>query len=599
MNNADAEVIIKCSMDTKNFDSDIKNINNRLEELRKKAEEPYEVDGVTITGGWNLSEEEQREYDELAGKLQEIEAQQLGLREIQKQITKEVKEQNNSVQQQNNAIQEVNKAEDERKAKIYVLSTELEEMVRNYKAMQKQDIISAQDVKDAEELKQNIIKTKKEIEKLSKSKLEIRGITDTGKGIEEIGKAMSRNIKKVGKWALAVFGIRTAYNAIRGAMSTISSQDEQLATDIDYMKNALAYSLEPIVRGIVNLIKQLMTYVAYLIKAWTGKNIFENANKSLQNTNKQAKQLSKTLAGFDEMDILSDTSGATGGGTATPSFDLTSPEDIQPPSWLVFIKDNGTEIAGIILGIVTALKLLELGFGGIKSLGIGLILAGVVIAIKGILDFIKEPSWQNFLTILEGISLVVAGIAVLMGGWVVAIVAVGVAIVTAVIKNWDRVKSILGKVGSWIYDYVIAPVGKFFSGLWDGIIKGFKGFINIIISGINLLIKGLNLLSFDIPSWIPIIGGKKWGFNAPEIPKLAKGGIISRPGPGVAIGGEGGMGSREGVIPLTDSQQMALLGEAIGRYITINANITNTMNGRVISRELQKIQNSSDFAYNS
>ena len=37
-----------------------------------------------------------------------------------------------------------------------------------------------------------------------------------------------------------------------------------------------------------------------------------------------------------------------------------------------------------------------------------------------------------------------------------------------------------------------------------------------------------------------------------------------------AIAGESG---REGVIPLTDSQQMALLGEAIGKYININATI--------------------------
>lgn len=44
---------------------------------------------------------------------------------------------------------------------------------------------------------------------------------------------------------------------------------------------------------------------------------------------------------------------------------------------------------------------------------------------------------------------------------------------------------------------------------------------------------------------------------------------------------------------------METLGEAIGRYITINANITNTMNGRVISRQLLKIQNDSNFAYNS
>ena len=66
-------------------------------------------------------------------------------------------------------------------------------------------------------------------------------------------------------------------------------------------------------------------------------------------------------------------------------------------------------------------------------------------------------------------------------------------------------------------------------------------------------------------------------------------------GGGTAIGGEAG---REGVIPLTDSQAMETLGEAIGRYITINANITNNMNGRVISRQLQQIRNDREFAYN-
>ena len=65
---------------------------------------------------------------------------------------------------------------------------------------------------------------------------------------------------------------------------------------------------------------------------------------------------------------------------------------------------------------------------------------------------------------------------------------------------------------------------------------------------------------------------------------------------GGAIGGEAGA---EGVLPLTDSQAMEALGEAIGRYITINANITNTRNGRVLSRKLQQIMANQDFAYNS
>ena len=65
---------------------------------------------------------------------------------------------------------------------------------------------------------------------------------------------------------------------------------------------------------------------------------------------------------------------------------------------------------------------------------------------------------------------------------------------------------------------------------------------------------------------------------------------------GGAIAGESG---REGVLPLTDTNAMQILGQEIGKWITINANITNTMNGRVISRRLQQIQSDRDFAYNT
>ena len=95
------------------------------------------------------------------------------------------------------------------------------------------------------------------------------------------------------------------------------------------------------------------------------------------------------------------------------------------------------------------------------------------------------------------------------------------------------------------------------------------------------------------------------GVNVPRIPtmklpRLATGGIINMPNRGVMLGGAiAGESGAEGVIPLTDSQAMETLGEAIGRYITINANIVNSMNGRIISKELQRIKGQQDFAYNS
>lgn len=83
------------------------------------------------------------------------------------------------------------------------------------------------------------------------------------------------------------------------------------------------------------------------------------------------------------------------------------------------------------------------------------------------------------------------------------------------------------------------------------------------------------------------------------MPRLAVGGIINQPGRGIpyhgAVIGERGA---EAVVPLTDSQQMELLGQTIGRYITINANIPVNMNGRTISRELKQVISEQEFAFN-
>ena len=159
---------------------------------------------------------------------------------------------------------------------------------------------------------------------------------------------------------------------------------------------------------------------------------------------------------------------------------------------------------------------------------------------------------------------------------------------------WVGIKSIFSSVSSWVNKNIITPVKNAVSGLWNGI----KSVLNTMISGLNTLIKGINKIKFDVPDWVPKIGGQKWGFNIKEIPKLARGGIVNNPGPGVMMGSYiAGEKGAEAVIPL-DDYTLDRLGMAFARHTTINASITNTMNGRVISKELQKINAENDFAYN-
>lgn len=167
-----------------------------------------------------------------------------------------------------------------------------------------------------------------------------------------------------------------------------------------------------------------------------------------------------------------------------------------------------------------------------------------------------------------------------------------------------------------IFDGIIKLVKGVFTGdwktAWEGIKQITKGVfdslwaiakwpLNMIISGLNTLIRGANRIKFDVPDWVPGIGGKQFGFNIPQIPKLAKGTILNAPGRGVPVAGGralAGETGREAYLPLSDTQLLEELGSTIGKYITINANITNTMNGRVISRQLQQIRNDREFAYN-
>ena len=199
-------------------------------------------------------------------------------------------------------------------------------------------------------------------------------------------------------------------------------------------------------------------------------------------------------------------------------------------------------------------------------------------------------------------------------------------------------------IGEFIENKVVVPIGNFFKGLWDGIKSGvnstinwiktsftnvvnffkniigtivnlfkiigttvgnvigiaFKAVINSVLGAIesmlNFPIKGINKL-LDLVNSIPGVNLKT--LSTFKFPRLAKGGIINMPGRGVDYYGANiGERGREGIVPLDNEASLRLIGETMAKYITINASITNTMNGRVISRELQKVQNESSFAFN-
>jgi len=65
--------------------------------------------------------------------------------------------------------------------------------------------------------------------------------------------------------------------------------------------------------------------------------------------------------------------------------------------------------------------------------------------------------------------------------------------------------------GAW--EKIWGGIAKVFGGIWNGMIDIVQNVVNAIIGAINAVIRALKTISIEIPKWVPIFGGQKWGFD--------------------------------------------------------------------------------------
>ena len=149
--------------------------------------------------------------------------------------------------------------------------------------------------------------------------------------LDMISNKISGIIGKVTKWGLALFGIRGAYSMISRAMSTLSQQDKNMASQIQYIQWALANAIAPIIRFIISAVKLVLDYINSIWRILFGHDLFKGPKEfasSMKSASGSAEKIKKSLAGFDEMNILGDNtaSAGAGGGVETPTFDVSKME---------------------------------------------------------------------------------------------------------------------------------------------------------------------------------------------------------------------------------------------------------------------------------
>lgn len=386
MNNYDGKIIIGTEIDTKNFDKKYRLISQKISELTDRADEIAKME--------NPAEKDLAVYNQIVEKINELKEEQEEINDKKKELL---------ISQQNSKEKTI-----EEKDVLEDLANKLNETYLNYENLQKriksEKIFDENDIKYSEELKQQLTDIAEQYEKITGSKLFIKGINDTEKSLEYIepeikktDKGFDKLINKIKKVGLSLFGIRSIYALVSRASSAYLSQDTELAQKLQNVWVGLGTFLAPALEAISNGLLKALGYLNVFIKALTGVDYIAKANaKSLK---KQADAQKQLISGIDEITNLQEsTSGSKASGLIEiPELDDKIVKRLQNLAYWIKENKDLLELLGIAFGVVF----------GAKAIAKILSSIGLLTGAKGLASI---PSIINISLALLGVTAILAEI---------------------------------------------------------------------------------------------------------------------------------------------------------------------------------------------
>lgn len=531
-------------------------------------------------------------------------------------------------------------------AQIDYIKTQLEEI---------EDLLERADA--GEEIGKDTLKLEAQYEMLTeklrklvskKEELEKSDMTNFLNNLKSANTSLKDIVRNVSKWGIALLGIRSVYGFIRNAVSQVAQEDQTMQNQIKYINYAIGTALKPVLEFILNVIYKIVGGIGGIIKLLTGINIFSKATaKNFANANKSAGSLRKTLAGFDEMNIINESGGVGLLGDLSSQLDDIKDLSSEVESMATKIKrwflGGDTLQEGLDNFIPTLKKTYEPFYSQVIEPYLIQPFVGGIEYITKLMEPLWRPVYNSFAQTIDDtkkefspfIDIInknfIEPIKTKFSGLKSDLLSIFAPLINSVIKWINDTFGIFGVKLDYI-DVKTDKTGK-------GIEQNIGGALDDTKSKADSLsrakyeididsskIKTSNSLFGDIIDKLKDLTSKTWkiitSFTSTgvskstanswldpirntlskvgiKLPYFAKGGIINQPGRGIPVGSAiGGERGAEGVIPLTDSQQMAMLGEAIGKYININATVPVYVGNRMVARELKRINAEDDFAYN-
>lgn len=486
---------------------------------------------------------------------------------------------------------------------IRKLKDDLEGLEAEFNIYDASTDLNSAEQKRLAELPSIIERKKNQLYELQKkqNKLDEQNLEDQDDIVDSQGKqadGLKKILSKAKQYGMAILGARGAYMAIRKVINSVTADNEKLANTITGMWAGIGAIFEPFITTIIEGLGKVLSYAMTVVKVLTGVDVFAKAQKAIAKQNKN-----NTLASFDKSEVLNK-------GKSNDSYlkqielgekAMAILKEIQ--EWwdgLNFVEKIALIISGVstVLFLFNAIKDLGLlkkavefltpiltKFGGIVTL-----ITGIVLALKAFFTMWNEgfdgaTAWLYvFGVALASIGAMILGAPALLTGVIGAIIAIIGLLVVIIKDQWDESLT-------------------FGQNVLNGLITAFEKFVNVLIKGLNWLIDKINSISFEVPSWVPVIGGKSLGFNLghvgevslpriqadgswAKIPKLAQGAVIQPNKPFMAMLGDQRFGNN---IEAPEELIRQIVAEESGsKNITINASGDLGQLIRLLKFELDK-----------
>lgn len=267
---------------------------------------------------------------------------------------------------------------------------------------------------------------------------------------------IKRALKQILRMGAALLGVAGIYGSISKAMRSYLAQNEELQNKLNGAWYALGSLFAPLLEKLINWFVRLVSLADAFVRA------LGFAGVNMSKYGKAAKNAAKQLAGFDEINNLSDNHGS-----GPFNLDKVTDDELQK------FKTIMTLVAGIAAGLAAwkiakafqeALKLTDE-----QCIGIGLAVAGATIFVLAFIDAWKNGiNWDNLKLMLLGIvtaalgmyfafGLVASASTLILGGVLLIVLALNEFLKTG--KLTDKAATAM-TAGFWLIGLALAALGS-------------------------------------------------------------------------------------------------------------------------------------------